>query len=172
MTAVYSSITEANALTALRTFILSVVDCEVIRAPANRAAMPAGDFIALTPIFSAGLATNVHSYTDTTKKVLRSEQFAVQVDCYGASSANRARTVALLFRDDVAVQSFKSSGFDMVPLYAGDAKQMPIISGEEQYIERWTFECVMQLNPVITLTQETANTLEAGLINVDRVYAP
>jgi len=172
MAAVYASVTEANALTALRSFILSMVDCEVIRTPANRASLPDGDFVAMSPVSLSPLATNTHNYTETTQTILRPDRFGVQLDCYGARAGDRAKVLSTLFRDAIAVQSFKASGYDMAPLYAEDARQMPIVSGEEQYIERWSFECAMQLNPLITLAQETANELEPGLISVDRVYPP
>jgi hypothetical protein len=77
-----------------------------------------------------------------------------------------------LFRDRIACDFFKASGFDIQPLYFADFKQLPIISGEEQYIERWTALFELQINPIITLDLETANTLTSGVINVDRVYPP
>lgn len=166
------SILEANVFTALRTFILSVVDCEVIRSQVNRVSTPKGDFIALTPVSMAPLETNTDTWTDTTKAVKRPAQMNIQVDCYGASSADRAQVISALFRDDCACQSFLASGFDIQPLYAGDAQQMPLVSGEDAYVERWTFELALQVNPVVTLTQQTANTLKAGVINVERTYLP
>ena len=168
----YPSIIEENVFTALRAFILSAVDCEVVRSQVNRVAMPKGDFIALTPVASAALSTNTDSTSTAAKTILRPVQVNVQVDCYGLRAADRAQTIATLFRDDYACQSFKTSGFDIQPLYAEDAHQMPLISGEEQYVERWTFELAMQANPVLTVTQQSAITLDIGLQNVDRTFPP
>jgi len=166
------SILETDVFKAMRTFILSIVDCEVIRTQVNKVSTPKRDFIALTPTSLIPLETNTDTWTDTTKSVKRSAQMSIQVDCYGLNSVDRAQTIAALFRDDYACQYFASSGFDMQPLYASDAQQMPITSGEDTYIERWTFECVLQINPVITVPIQTANTLTAGLISVDRTYPP
>ena len=166
------SILETNVFVAMRAFILSALACEVIRSQTNRVSTPKGDFVALTPTSLIPLETNTDTWTDTAKSVKRPAQMSIQVDVYGANSLDLAQTIAALFRDDYACQSFKSSGFDMQPLYASDAQQMPIISGEDTYIERWTFECVLQVNPVITVPIQTANTLIAGLINVDRTYPP
>ncbi len=164
------SILETNVLTALRAFILSLVSCEVVRTPINRVSMPVGDFIALTPIGSEALATNTDTFSATSEAILRPMKYGVQVDCYGASAGDRANTIAALFRDDYACQSFLGSGFDIQPLYAGDAHQMPMVTGEDQYLERWTFECFMQANPVVTVPAQTANALSVGLINVDATY--
>lgn len=172
MAALYSSILETNIFTSLRTFILSVVDCEVIRSQVNRVSMPKGDFIALTPVSSMALETNTDTYNATTNSIKRPVQLNVQVDCYGAKAADRALTIATLFRDDYACQSFIGSGFDIQPLYAEDAHQMPLISGEEQYIERWTFEVAIQANPIVTITQQSANALVVGLLDVERTYPP
>ena len=166
------SILETNVFAALRAFILSLVSCEVIRTPINRVAMPVGDFIALTPLASVALATNTDTYSASAEMILRPMQYTVQVDCYGSSAGDRANTIAALFRDDYACQSFRASGFDVQPLYAGDAHQMPLVTGEEQYLERWTFECVMQANPVVTVPAQTASSLTVDLINVDATYPP
>ena len=58
MPATYANITETNTFAALRAFVLAYVDCEVIRTPVNRSAMPKNDFIALTPIRQTALETN------------------------------------------------------------------------------------------------------------------
>jgi hypothetical protein len=76
------SITETQVFTALRAFILTIVDCEVIRLPVNRASMPVGEFIGMSPLLNAPLSTNVASYTPTEKNVERSSQISIQIDCY------------------------------------------------------------------------------------------
>lgn len=168
---VTSSIAETDVFTALRTFMLSIVDCEVIRLPANRAAMPK-DFIGLTPLGSSPLETNSDTYNDISKTIKRATRVDVQVDCYGAMALDRANAITSLFRDDYGCQSLKASGFDMQPLYAEDAHQMPLVTGEDQYVERWTFELAIQVNYVFTVTQDSAVALVVGLKNVDRTFPP
>lgn len=172
MTATYASILEADVFTALRTFILALVDCEVVRTQVNRVAMPKGDFIAMTPMGSVQLETNAHTYGATSETVMRPTQYTIQVDCYGAKAGDRAQTLVTMLRDDYAVQSLASGGKDIAPLYADDAHQMPLIDGEQQYEARWTFNSVLQYNPAVTLTTETADTLTVGTVDVDRSYPP
>ncbi len=166
------SILETNVFTALRAFILGLVACEVVRAQGNRVPMPVGDFIALTQTGTQLLSTNTHTYDVNSETILSPTQFTIQVDCYGANSQARAKTIATLLRDDYGCQALAASGFDISPLYAGDAHQMPLVDGELQYEERWTFECVLQINPTITVTTETADTLSIDVLNVDRTYPP
>jgi hypothetical protein len=171
------SITETAALTVLRSFIMSLVDLDgdhVIRGLRNRAAMPSGDFVVITPLINVPLSTNVETYTPdgSTASNKRSTQFNVQIDCYGDLAMDRANTLSMMVRSDYACQQFAASGVDMQPLYATDAVQRPFVSGEAQYIERWGFDAVMQINPVVSVPQQFADSLEVGLIDVDVVFPP
>lgn len=173
MTAVIPSITYTDVMTAMRAFILGVVDCEVVREQTNRVPMPLGDFIALNIVGSSPLETNTDTYDGTSKTILRPTQITVQVDCYGSSAGERAQTLATLLRDDYAVQAFKASGHDIVPLYAENAQQMPLITGEEQYLQRWTFHVELQYNPTLTLSQEFETAVPVvTTIEVDTTYPP
>ncbi len=165
------SVTETEVFTALRAFILTIVGCEVIRAQTNRVAMPLGDFIALTPLAQTPLETNTDTYTDTTKSIERPTRLDIQIDCYGALASDRATAISTLLRDSYAVDQFALLGYDVTPLYATDAHQMPLVDGEEQYEERWTFEAHLQTNPIITVAEETANTITPPTFtNVNATY--
>ena len=170
MADILPTITESDALATLRGFFLTVVNCEVIQSQENRVSMPKGDFIAFNASGWSQLNVPVDDYTDTTHVVSQGGQLNVQVDCYGAASLGRATTLIMLLRDSQAADYFDQSGYDMQALYAEDAQQIPIVTGQNQYLERWTFTVALQINQSITLTTETANALDIGLINVDAVY--
>lgn len=172
MTAILPNITEANLFKALGDFISSIVDCPVIRTQVNRTPMPTGDFVAMTPRASEPVSTNIDSNASTAKSIKSPTRWAAQIDCYGAQACDRAKAIAALLRDDYACQKFAASGFDIQPLYASDAQQMPLITGEQQYLERWTFEIALQYNGILTLPEDTANALVVDLINVDARYKP
>lgn len=164
------SISESQVLTVLRTFILSIVDCEVIKTQTNRVPMPKGAFIAMTPGAAVPLSTNVAGYTQSTKSVVRPTKLPVQIDSYGADAQERAQAISTLFRDEYGVQAFKASNLDIAPLYASDAQQMPLISGEDQYVDRWTFNVEIQYNPLLVMPQESATVLDIDLIDVEVEY--
>ena len=172
MTAILPNITEANLFSVLGAFISSVVDCPVIRTQVNRTAMPAGDFVAMTPRASDSLSTNIDANAAYAKSVKAPTRWAAQIDCYGAQAGDRAKAIAALLRDDYACQQFAASGYDIQPLYASDAQQFPLITGELQYLERWTFEVSLQYNGILTFPEDTANALVVDLINVDARYKP
>jgi hypothetical protein len=164
------SITEAQLFQALGDFISGQVACEVVRGMQNRTSMPPGDFIAMSPLSLGELARPVVSNTATSATYKQSKQWGVQLDCYGETSLDTASLLVALFRTDYACEFFAGYAWELQPLYAEEPRQMPLIAGEEQYVQRWTFTVFVQYNPSVTVTQDSANALTAGIINVDANY--
>ncbi|MDB5777608.1 MAG: hypothetical protein JWP38_3741 [Herbaspirillum sp.] len=160
------SITEAQLYLALWNFITSLVDCPIVQGNQNRVAMPAGDFIVMTALNRVGLATTTQDYDPANSRVSnkQSKQWSAQIDCYGSLSADRAATLAEMMRTPYAADQFATSGLEIAPLFATDHHQMALVTGEEEYVERWTFEMALQYNPVITMPQDFASALSASVI--------
>ncbi|WP_321905128.1 phage neck terminator protein [Paraburkholderia tropica] len=97
------------------------------------------------------------------KSMLQATQVTVQVDVYGPDSADYAQIITTVFRDAYGADLFSSSGFDVTPLHADEANQMPLIDGEAQFEDRWTIRCVMQCNPILTVPQQFADELDATI---------
>ena len=164
--------TETTIFTALRAFILGLVTCEVIRLPVNRVAMPVGEFIALSPLSNIPLATNVGVQAGQQKTITQARQVTVQVDCYGPGAGDNAAKISMLFRDFYGCEALAAIDPGVQPLYATDAHQAPLVDGEAQYVERWTFDCVVQVSSAQTVAQDAAIALRADVRNVDRTYPP
>lgn len=160
--------------TAIRSFLVELATPQrVIRSPVNRAAMPVGPFVLVTPLATIPLATPTVKIDGAgNRSVKRSSQFNCQIDCYGPDSGDLAELISMLFREQYAVEKFAASGLEIAPLYATNAHQMPIVTGEEQYLERWTFEIALQFNPIVSTVQQSANMLSVGIISVDEAYPP
>lgn len=105
-----------------------------------------------------------------TQTMLQATQVTIQLDLHGPNSADYAQIVTTAYRDSYAVDQFASSGFDVAPLYADDARQIPFLNGEQQVESRWVIDCVMQCNPVLTLPQQYASQLNVNVIDVDATY--
>ena len=177
------SITQDDLFTALGGFITSLgflnpvavapatVPVEVVRLPVNRAAMPALAFISMSPATQTRLATNRSNYPPNTGapgSIVVPDNFAstmntqvdVQIDCYGSTSGDWAQILCNLLRSAYACDWFlANAGFDITPLYADDPHQIPLVDGEQQYEERWTFNCALQSNPTVTLPQQYAKVV-------------
>lgn len=111
-------------------------------------------------VASAKLSSGQELFLQPTKVV-------IQLDVHGPNSADNAQTISTLFRDDYAFQFFKTSGFDVAPLYADDPKQMPFVSGEQQVENRWVIDAAIQANQVVRAPQQFADQLHANPINVE-----
>lgn len=178
------SLTEAQALTALRTFLIGVLapGIEVIAGQDNRVPEPAGtDFVVMTPMLRERIETNVTTTFDGyfatpsvpgTRADMQAIKLTVQIDVHGPAGGDNAQTITTLFRSDYAVDAFAASGFDVTPLYTGEPHQVPFLNAEQQIEERWSIDAVMQCNPIVTTAQDFAAALNIGLIEVDATYPP
>lgn len=171
-----------TVFTKLRAFLLDAtigvvpVGTLVIRGPMNRAAQPAADHVIVTPIFRKRLRTNVETDVDPyplpdpgTMQIEQGTRLDVQVDFYGAQAGDWAAIFTTIWRSEYACDHLAP---ECAPLYAEDGRMLPLVTGEEQYLERWTVTAALQYNPVVTALQEFADSLTVDLINVDERYPP
>lgn len=100
---------------------------------------------------------------------------SIQLDVYGPDSADNSQIISTLWRSASAVAYFANptnAAFEIAPLYASDARQMPFITGSQQYQERWTLDLNLQVNPVVATPIQFASAVTVGLINVDAAFPP
>lgn len=168
---------QADLFTTLRTFLLTLVPAgvEVVKGQENRVAMPLGPFILMTPLYQIRLATNEDDYDDPfpadggTQSAKVSMRVDIQLDFYGPDSQAWATIVSTLWRDFVGCDGLAPT---CQPLYADDPRQLALVTGEEQYEQRWSLTATLQYNPVTVTVQDFADTLDVTLIDVDVVYPP
>lgn len=173
--------TQDDVFTALRALLLSIVPTGtiVLRGPVDRAAQPVADHIVITPMFRNRLRTNIptdhpnDSPADPALATVSYEQgtrLDIQVDFYGeVAASNWLDAFTTVFRSEYAVDALAPT---CAPLYADEGRQVALVTGEEQYLERWMVQAVLQYNPVTVAPQEYADTLTVTLIEVDKAYPP
>jgi hypothetical protein len=164
--------TQSDVFTALRTFILSLISCEVVRGLDNGVPMPLGGFIALTPLYQNRLSTNVDGYADPTpttgsKTAQQATQSTIQIDCYGPDSGDWAVMLSTMLRDEYACLSMAPN---VQPLHADDPKMLPIVDGEQQYEQRWAVTAVLQYNPIVSTPAQFFDAVSVDLVDVDVKY--
>lgn len=151
-------------------------DVPVIQLQSNRTSMPppVPGFVGMTPRVQARIATNVERgwYGEVDPQAIQLEQsvrVAVQCDFYGAASSDWAAMFSTVMRSEYACRQLAPI---VAPLYVDPPRQAPLISGEEEYEQRWIVTAYVQYNPVTSTPEQFANTLEATLTNVDVEYPP
>ena len=161
---------------ALRGLIQGIVGgtppIEIVLGLGNRVPMPKNGFIAMTAIGSYRLETNQDTDIDGFYAVppapgitqaLQATRLDLQIDFYGKYSNSWATMFGTLFRDDYSCEIL---GSVCQPLYADDPRMIPLISGEDQYLERWSVDCAIQYNPVTTTAQSFSASINIVPINV------
>lgn len=171
------SIKQDDLTTALRGFLLSLVDVEVFLAQENLVPMPNEDFITMTPMFITGLSTNRVSYNDPgvgagSEMTQRSNQWRCQLDFYGNTAAEMAAIVGTMIRSEYAANWFKQNNMPVTPLYAGEPHQTTMINAEQQYESRWTLDFIAQFNAVVTTPLYFFDEIEVTAIAADLKYPP
>lgn len=171
--------TDAQVLTALRGFVLSILPAgtECVLGQINRVPEPmSANFVVLTPIMRKRLETTTNVYTDAahpvgnpsgTEAATAPIELTVQMDFHGPTSGDSVQTFLTLWRDDYACEAFENAGIDAAPLYASEPRQAPFINGEGQYEYRWTIDACMQVNVTVTAPQSFSSTLgPVGIIEL------
>lgn len=173
------SVSQDDLTTPLRSFLIeaSGVDADnVILGQQNRASMPNGDFIVMTPLSQIGLSTNKVLYDDNgvygEGKQLngRSTQWSCQIDCYGENAAQVAAILGGVIRSSHACEWFRGNGNILAPMYCSEPKQTFMVNGEQQYEDRWTLDFVAQYNPTVTTPRDFMDNVKVGVIPADIFY--
>ena len=140
------------------------VPTPIIRGQANRVPPPVPAFVVVTEIHRANLDTPVfiNSADPNIQQatVTNSKQIDIQIDFYGVDSANWSAAVETVFRSPYAPDQFPTG---MAPLFCSDAQQAPLITGEEQYENRWVLTASLEYNPDVTVPQQSATELRTTI---------
>jgi hypothetical protein len=137
----------------------------IVRAQVNRVPPPGVQFVKLTEIINTDLSVPYLLYApieDTTEistNIVGPTRLDVQIDFYGESSGDWCRTIQNVVRCGYGFDNFPSN---IKPLYTSDGTQTPLITGEEQYLSRWTLTLSVQYNPMVELPQESATEVVAN----------
>lgn len=165
------SLTDDEVFTAARAFLLAVLPTgiEVVAAQVNRAPRPtSANHVVLTGARREQLAQTVSTPDPENDQRLigRSTGFHLQIDIYGPAAADNAQTVSTLLHDAYGCDFLRPYGLQ--PLYCDDGTQMPLVSGEFQWENRWMVRAVLQASPEIAVPTEFADTVITTLVEADR----
>jgi len=166
-----------DVYTLLRAFLVGVVPAgvQVVQGLNNRSSTPAPvpGFVAFTATLMNPHRTPVEMWDrdDTDPDSIEIEQgllLRVQLDCYGAASADWAVMLAALLRTEYACRALAP----VAPLFADNPMQAALVNSEAQYEERWIVGANLQYNPVVSTPMQFADTAEVALINIDERFPP
>lgn len=158
-----------DILSALRSFLLAVLPqgTPVLRGQQNRVVAPVGLFGLITPLGCQPLAQPAQTYTAESLRIATPQENSVQLSLFGPGAADAVQAVSLQFRTEWACIFFKNleNTARLAPLYASAPRQVPFVSGEQQFEEHWQITLHCQSTQVLVLPQATATAASIGLTN-------
>lgn len=146
----------------VRSLLLGLFDCEVIRGYSNNVPLPKPPFVLMNILNETAAATNEHAYSpaDETAAVSRQSEIQMQLDFFGAEAGQMAQKTVLLWRDFYACERLKFCQ----PLYVGLARFMPLTNEESEYEERWMTTVHLAYAPQAEHQQKFINAFDLTLI--------
>ncbi len=169
------NITQDDITTALRVFLMSLFDCEIITANDNNVAMPVGQFIVMSPLFSASTSTSIVNYSVTSRAgegeqhIKRSIKWTCQLDFYGQLASDMANTVFAVWPTEYACSLLRFNGGVLSPLYCSEPRNVTMINAEKNYETRWAIDVTGQINPTVTTPMLFFNNVCLKLKNVESI---
>lgn len=166
--------------TAVGNFLVGVLPTgvEVVQGQANRVPPPrSGDYVVITPLMRLRLSTNVQTWDKgdvdpATFDLLSPGQLTLQCDVFGPNAANYTTIIETTWRSSYGCAALAALNPLVQPLYVETPRQLAFIDGEQQYVDRWSVDLVMQVNQTVTVAQDFAASLDLDLIEVDSTYPP
>jgi hypothetical protein len=170
---------EDDIFAAIRAFLQNVLPLQstgpdvpfvVVAGQDNRVPEPIEDnYIVFWPLRMPRLATTSEAQASAglAATYMTPSQCTIQLDVHGSSALDNASIVQTMFRSSYAVDFFAGLGDTIAPLYADDPRNMPFISGEQQYEDRYILEANLQVNQTIITPAQSAQTLVLDIIDVE-----
>lgn len=82
----------------------------------------------------------------------------VQIDFYGNFAFDRANDIINISRTEFLCEFLKPYGIQ--PIACDDARNLTGVSGEREYVERWTVNLEIDYEDTVTDSQDSFNTVE------------
>ena len=158
-----NSLTVDNVIDALAGLVKNFVgDAVLTRGQANRVSYPKAPFVMFTEMRQSDLQVPHVEYDFSaganSVTVNNSQRFDIQVDFYASNAGDMCSAVMSALRSEWGFNQFPA---DIRPLYTQDSRQAPLITGEQQYANRWILQVSMQYNPKFTAPQQYASNATA-----------
>lgn len=158
------SISVDQVIVALKDFIQPFLpaDGTIVRGQTNRVPLPANPCVVLTELleYDLNLPYDVFERTSQITDIHASTRIDVQIDFYGLAAGNYCKAVKSALR---TLWGYGQFPITVKPLYCDDGRQVPLITGEEQYESRWTLTASLQYNPIVTVPQQSATALDSTI---------
>lgn len=153
----------------IREMLKKYTDCpqnNIICAYNNRVPLPSDNnyiiFTILNPFRYGTPLVETNSLGNTSYQTYR---VSVQIDFYGDFAFDRANDIINISRTEFLCQFLKPYGIQ--PIACDDAKNLTGVSGEKEYIERWSVDLEIDYCDAVSDNQDWFNTAELNIFETE-----
>lgn len=99
------------------------------------------------------------------RKSFQDYRVEVQIDFYGDFAFDRANDIINISRTEFLCEFLKPYGIQ--PIACDDARNLTGVSGEREYVERWTVNLEIDYEDTVTDSQDSFNTVELNIFETE-----
>ena len=158
-----------NIQKGIREMLKKFTDCNanhIVCGYNNKVPLPSDNnyiiFTVLTPI---RYGTPVEVTTNTGWTSHQDYRLMIQIDFYGDFAFDRANDIINISRTEFLCSFLKPYGIQ--PIACDDAKNLTGISGEKEYVERWSVRMEIDYHDAVSGNQDWFNTAELNLFETE-----
>lgn len=157
--------------TAVKNFVARFTGMEASKifiAYQNKISMPAdNDYCVISLISDNRQGTPIEKYKpiEMEYEIKQHHQAVLQIDFYGQFALERANAIIAVSRSLSGADYLKS--FGVQPLYCENWRNMTIVSGEKQYVERYMVELNIEYDNTLVVAQDGFNKANINLIKTE-----
>jgi len=151
------SYTVDNCIDEIAAYLALFWAVEIVRGGVSRVAMPNDPFIQLTEISTTPICKPIEKYRDQFGILTEHTKLDIQVDFFGWSINDLARTVHGAFRTAWTCEQFPAW---LSPLYCDEPRKLAFNNAEDQIENRWCMVMSVQFNPDLYVPQQSFVAVE------------
>ena len=158
-----------NIQKGIREMLKKFTDCNannIVCGYNNRVPLPTdNDYIIFTVLTPIRYGTPVEITTKTSWESHQDYRVMVQIDFYGDFAFDRANDIINISRTEFLCSFLKQYGIQ--PIACDDAQNLTGISGEKEYVERWSVRMEIDYHDAVSGNQDWFNTAELNLFETE-----
>lgn len=158
-----------NIQLGIREMLKHFTDCEpthILGAYNNRVPLPSdNDYIIFTVLNPFRYGTPREETTTRGWTSYQDYRIIVQIDFYGEFAFDRANDIINISRTAHLCEFLKEYGIQ--PIACDDAKNLTGISGEKEYVQRWSVDLELDYRDAVSDNEDWFNTAELNIFETE-----
>lgn len=162
--------TKKDIQKAIKAMLLQFTDCpneKILGAYNNRVPLPEdNDYIIFTLLNPQRIGTPIVDFNYEQGNISYQDfRLQVQIDFYGQFAFDRANDIINISRTEFLAEFLAEYGVQ--PTYCDDGNNLTGVSGEKEYVERWTVNFEIDYRDAVISSQDGFNTAKLNIFETE-----